>query len=196
MKKLTQIALGVLVALTIACDKKGSDPAPAAPPTSNFNYVNGQCYDTSVNQPTAATNCGHIVINGSYRWNGSTCIDAANVAVAQTFCNMANTTGNYRMIGTTCTDLNNQPVPQQYCTSMGANSQFQIVNGNCIATVTGQWVNSSYCAGMTGYNANQCNGIYVKFNKWGVYYTKYCQGNSCSGQTLMDYNTGLMVTCQ
>jgi hypothetical protein len=195
LTKLAQIAVGVLIALTVACDKKGSDPAPAPAPAPVYHYVNGACHDVN-NQPVAANLCANLPINGNYRWNGTTCTDANNVPVAASLCQVGNANGNYRWNGVTCTDLNNQPVSPALCSPMGLNEQFRIIDGNCIHMMTYQWVNYSYCSGVTGYNANQCNGMYMKFYGSGAWATIQCFGSFCRGQTLTEVSTGRQVTCQ
>ncbi|MBL7542542.1 MAG: hypothetical protein JNL11_01940 [Bdellovibrionaceae bacterium] len=200
MKKLAQLALGMLIVTMIACDKKGSDPAPA-PVATQYGYNGSTCYDLTTNQPVAASLCSNVVINGGYRWNGVTCIDANGAQVSQSFCNMNGVSqignSNYRWTGTQCLDVNNNVVGNQLCQpgATGMNGMFQIVGNNCMHTYTGQWVSYQYCAGVTGYNANTCQGWHTKFYGAGAYVRIYCSGSLCSGQTMISDMTGQQVTC-
>lgn len=213
VKQLVRIALGVFVIVAVACDKKssGSNPAPV---TSHYNYVNNACYDITTNVPVALSSCALVVINGNYRWDGAVCRDlAGNQAPSITSCyvngvlpgsGVANGTGQYRMLGTQCVDINNQPVSQTLCTQVG-NGRYQIVNGTCVDTVS--WVQAHYsqCNGVTGYNANACNGTYYKLKSIGgglimTWYTVQCYTkgdgtNSCARDTVIDPVTGTQKVC-
>lgn len=217
-KNFTTLVLGALIALSVACDKKSSDPAPAVPATS-YGYQNGMCVDLSNGAPAAANLCQ----NGNYRWNGAQCVDVNGGVVAQNLCTQGS--GSYRWNGNQCTDLNGQIVSTTFCTNAGVNNyrwngvactdmngvavgpelcqsnngiggQYQLVGGECYSGVN--WVPYSMCAGQGGYVAGQCYGTYIKYKggQFGsYYYTKYCSGNSCSGETLLEYATRRPVVC-
>lgn len=193
LSNIAKLALGVLVVLTVACDKKGSDPAPAAP-VAQYNYVSGSCRDVATNAVVAQSYCANVLINGAYRFDGTTCRDVNNNVVSTTFCNTATISSGYHWSGTNCLDVNNQIVAQTLCTQSGTNG-YQILGGNCIQSYTGMSVPYSYCVGVSGYNPNQCSGIFMKYLGYGVTSYLYCQGSNCSGQTLIEYTTGIQKTC-
>ncbi|OYZ18635.1 MAG: hypothetical protein B7Y39_13365 [Bdellovibrio sp. 28-41-41] len=191
------MALGLLVVLSVACDKKSGDSTPAAA-AANYTYVNGACYDTTTNTQQAANLCANVLISGAYRYDGVTCRDSAGNAVTTTLCtNGIYSTSNtqYHLNGVTCVDVNNNPVAQSLCTQAGVGNGYQILGGNCIQTYTGQVVSYSYCTGVAGYNPNQCSGIFLKYLGYGMTSYLYCQGSNCSGQTLIEYTTGVQKVC-
>ncbi len=198
LTNLAKLALGLLVVLSVACDKKGGDSTPVGA-TANYAYVNGSCHDTTTNTAVAANLCANVLINGAYRYDGATCRDTAGNVVTTTLCTQGiYTTGvnsQYHLNGVTCVDINNNPVAQTLCTQMGVNTQYQILGGNCIYTYTGQAVSYQYCSGVAGYNPNMCNGIFLKYLGYGMTSYLYCQGSNCSGQTLIEYTTGIQKVC-
>jgi len=174
LTNLAKLALGCLVVLTVACDKKGgNDPAPVAAPVAQYNYVNGSCRDVATQAVVAQNLCANVLINGAYRYDGVTCRDVNGNVVATNLCTsyMYPTTGQ------------------------GGTSGYQILGGNCIETFSGMSVPYSYCSAISGYNPNQCSGIFMKYLGYGMFSYKRCDGNSCSGQTLIEYTTGQTKTC-
>lgn len=198
LSNFTKLALGCLVVLSVACDKKGGDPAPAAP-VAQYNYVNGSCYDVTTNTPVSQNLCANVLINGAYRFDGVTCRDANGSPVSATLCNNAGMGGinnGYRFNGVNCVDINNQVVAQTFCSQAGmGNGQYQILGGNCIHTYTGMSMPYSYCSGIAGYNPNQCSGTFIKLLPYGMTIFLECQGSNCSGQTLTEWSTGIQRTC-
>lgn len=196
LTNLAKLALGCLVVLMVACDKKsGSDPAPV--PAANYGYVSGSCRDITTQAVVAQNLCANVLINGAYRYDGVTCRDINGNAVAAHICTQAmyQTGGTqYRWNGVNCVDVNNNIVAQNLCTQTGT-SGYQILGGNCIETFTGMSVPYSYCSAISGYNPNQCSGIFMKYLGYGMFSYKRCDGNSCSGQTLIEYSTGQTKTC-
>jgi hypothetical protein len=199
LTNLAKLALGLLLVLSVACDKKGGDSPPTAAPATQYNYVSGSCRDVSTQAVVAQNLCAGVLINGAYRYDGTTCRDVNGGQVATTLCTngiYGTSGGQYRLNGVTCVDVNNSPVAQSLCTQSGVgNGQYQILGGNCIQTYTGQPVSYSYCTGIAGYNANQCSGIFLKYLGYGMTSYLYCQGSNCSGQTLIEYTTGIQKVC-
>lgn len=194
VKNLTYLILGVLLIVSVACDKKGSDPAPAAP-VHQYGYVNGSCYDITTNTPAAANLCTGVVQNAGYRWNGTQCLDVNNQPVAQTLCNTTTSgTGSYRWNGTSCTDLNGAPIAPTLCqTNSNVVGQYQLIGGECYSS-NFMWVSYTLCSGVGGFVPNQCHGTYVMYQP-GFVQTIYCSGTSCSGKTLIEYYTGRQIVC-
>ncbi len=192
-----KLALGCLVVLAVACDKKsGSDPAPVA--VTNYGYVSGSCRDLGTQAVVAQNLCANVLINNSYRYDGVTCRDVNNNVVSTNLCTSAiyqTTNSQYRWNGASCVDINNNVVAQNLCTQTTIGSGYQILGGNCIETFSGMSVPYSYCSGISGYNPNQCSGIFMKYLGYGMFSYKRCDGNSCSGQTLIEYTTGQTRTC-
>jgi hypothetical protein len=199
LTNLAKLALGFLVVLSVACDKKGGDSSPTAVAAAQYNYVSGTCRDVTTQAVVAQNLCANVLINGAYRYDGTTCRDVNGNAVTTTLCTngIYGTSGTqYHFNGVTCVDVNNNPVAQTLCTQAGiGNGQFQILGGNCIETFTGQPVSYSYCIGVAGYNPNQCSGIFLKYLGYGLTSYIYCQGSNCSGQTLIEYTTGTQKVC-
>ena len=140
LKVFSLMVLSSLLILVSACDKKSdSNPAPAAPAAQvhTYGYVNGVCYDTTSNTPAAANLCVGNSGSGNYRWNGTQCVD-----------------------------INGQLAAQQLCQNGGiGQNQFQLINGVCYSNsgYYQQYVDYSFCTGVAGYNANQCNGYYMSY---------------------------------
>lgn len=201
LTNLAKLAVGFLVVLSVACDKKGGDSAPAAAAATQYNYVSGSCRDVTTQAVVAQNLCANVLINGAYRYDGTTCRDANGSPVTTTLCTNGiynNSSTQYHLNGVTCVDINNIPVAQTLCTQAGAgigSGQYQILGGNCIQSYSGMQVSYSYCTGVSGYNPNHCNGIFLKYLGYGMTSYLYCQGSNCSGQTLIEYTTGAQKVC-
>lgn len=162
----------------------------------NYRFNGSACTDlngTPVAQNLCAPVVGANTIANGYRWNGSQCVDINNAPVATTFCSVG--ASAYRWNGIACIDFNGVAVSPDLCASAG---QYQLRNGECYSGYT--WAPYSMCAKVPGYVAGQCNGTYIKYseNRSGsIYYTytKYCYGNSCSGETLLEYYSRRPVVC-
>ena len=189
----TKLVLGTIAAFLVACDKKSDSsptPVPAVPAVA-YRWDGVTCRDVN-GSPVAQNLCNTATTTGLYRMVGTQCLDNNNNPVAMTLCQTNGVNGNYRWNGYQCVDYNGLAVAQQLCQSSLANG-YQILNGSCY-TNQGSWVTYSYCTGVSGYVAGQCNGTYVMYHT-GFFQTIECQGTNCKGLTLQEYYSGRQVVC-
>ncbi len=192
LKNITKLLAGALIAISVACDKKGSDPAPPpVAPVASYQYVNGVCTEVTTNTPAAVNLCAGVATT-QYHSNGYQCLDAGNLPVDPALCANGGVGGAYTFNGTQCVGANGIPVAYQLCQNNATNG-FQLINGQCYTT-QGSPVSYNYCSSATGYVANQCNGQYVMYQA-GIMHTINCQGTSCSGRTVLEYWSGRQIVC-
>lgn len=198
LTNLAKLALGLLVVLSVACDKKAEILLLLRLlPVNMATSADGSCRDLRLKLWLLKI-CVLMFLLAVLCYDGTTCRDVDAVPVTTTLCTngIYGTSGTqYHLNGVTCVDVNNIPVAQNLCTQSGVGNGYQILGGNCIQTFTGQPVDYSYCTGVAGYNPNQCSGIFLKYLGYGMTSYLYCQGSNCSGQTLIEYTTGVQKVC-
>lgn len=107
-------------------------------------------------------------------------------------------TSNFSWSGSLCTDLvSGTTVSSVYCNS----NPFSYQSGLCYDTYSSRSVSTRYCgvtsstSTTTTTTTKQCYGYFV-YNNGGYPQVVQCYVTNCRGYTLIEYSTGLSVTCQ
>jgi hypothetical protein len=121
MKKLIILVIGAVTLALSACNNNKSDNNDVNAAT-RYSYINGGCWDSTVNQFTQATFC----TQSQYVWGANgTCYQAAtNQPVQPALCSTVN--NGYYMSNGICYNPQAQPVTTTLCSNNGS------VVGQCV----------------------------------------------------------------